>query len=1194
MSIKQYFETQNMKFFNKELQEVSGRDFESFDYLEEVAENREKFIPNIDFSDPANFARYGSAEEYYNQSIIRIKDLYPYDGSRSEKLDFKNKSTYLDSYIFDHLYPRTNGHIILSAEGWGTNTAGTSEAGANYGIPDTPEYIFIKGGPNSGPLNTYDGGNVYNTASYRGTNLALDLSTSGFCTEFWLKKSGSISSALTKNEVITEYWNNDATTTSKGLVRLSLFDWSTSVSSSYALRLDVHSGSASTFFRLGNNNLRNQIKEGSWNHIAVSYNNQTASLYVNGDLQSSDSRSTTLGDIKGTINATIGGALSGSAGAGKLSGSLDEFRHWKTSRNGEEIKRNYFKQVYGGTNTDDANTKLGVYYKFNEGITGVNATDSIVLDYSGRISNGEWTGYNTSARATTSAMVESSASAREFKDPILYDYHPDYTSLLTTVESLTKKHDLTNPSSLYNSFPDYIIEQDYENGSEFKKIIQVISSYFDTLHNQIEFLNKIKNIEYLSGSSTADQEPIIFGKRLLEEKGLFVPDLFIESSVLEDLSNTDGEREYELELFKTKNLIYKNIYNNLVQIYKSKGTEKTIRNFLRCLGVDESLVRLNIYPNNFTFDLKDRRKVFNRSKKFIDFSKKENKQAVIYNFSTGSSIPGYVSASAVDVPITMECEAIFPKIDHSTGFFASSTIHSASIFGFTGINPTVTNPSIDTTEPSAANNNSGRVYAVKITATEDQLSTKFVLESDAGNLPDLQSPIFEEVYDNAKWILGVKYYTNKSISGSFNLNETSNEGIVEFSGFNSIGDQVINEFSVTGTMNSVTDYTGSKRFYVGATRTNVTGTILKETDCKIGSLRVYYDYVSNEDLKRHSFDSKTYGTEGKYKEKLNLLSDNLNSAEIDNAHNLVQNWIFDLVSSSDSNGQFDILDASSGSVASASMPAQYAGLYTLHGAKGNFFESSASDVKTIEFMNDYQLSLPEVLNSDDMVQILERDVDKFLKDQDFTEYNIMIEKSMQAAISDEMLQMFSTITDFSNLIGEYVNRYRMNYKKLDNLRQFFFEKVDNIPKVEKFIDFYKWLDTSITSVALQLLPVSSKLNLDHFTIIESHILERNKYYNKFPIIKDLNKYSTSPPTAAVTKGFESAYQWSQKRLRDQARYRDGIPWDNSQSIQDQINDPDRDSSLLNKKQLALKNRPASERSMLGDLIVVDIPKNSTI
>ena len=44
------------------------------------------FPPNsrvIDFSDPANFARYGSAEEYYNQSIIRIKDLYPYDGSRS-------------------------------------------------------------------------------------------------------------------------------------------------------------------------------------------------------------------------------------------------------------------------------------------------------------------------------------------------------------------------------------------------------------------------------------------------------------------------------------------------------------------------------------------------------------------------------------------------------------------------------------------------------------------------------------------------------------------------------------------------------------------------------------------------------------------------------------------------------------------------------------------------------------------------------------------------------------------------------------------------------------------------------------------------------------------------------------------------------------------------------------------------------
>ena len=40
---------------------------------------------HIDFSDPANFAHYGSAEEYFKNSIERVYKTYPYDGSLYEK-----------------------------------------------------------------------------------------------------------------------------------------------------------------------------------------------------------------------------------------------------------------------------------------------------------------------------------------------------------------------------------------------------------------------------------------------------------------------------------------------------------------------------------------------------------------------------------------------------------------------------------------------------------------------------------------------------------------------------------------------------------------------------------------------------------------------------------------------------------------------------------------------------------------------------------------------------------------------------------------------------------------------------------------------------------------------------------------------------------------------------------------------------
>ena len=54
-----------------------------------------------------------------------------------------------------------------------------------------------------------------------------------------------------------------------------------------------------------------------------------------------------------------------------------------------------------------------------------------------------------------------------------------------------------------------------------------------------------------------------------------------------------------------KNLIYLNIYNNLIGIYKSKGTEKSFRNLIRCFGIDDELVKIRLYTNNQKFEFKE-------------------------------------------------------------------------------------------------------------------------------------------------------------------------------------------------------------------------------------------------------------------------------------------------------------------------------------------------------------------------------------------------------------------------------------------------------------------------------------------------------------------------------------------------------------------------------------------------------------
>ena len=62
------------------LQELSGT-AESSRNIRANLKNKKRFVPPVDYSDPKNFAKFGSAEEYYTQSIKRIYRTYPYDGS---------------------------------------------------------------------------------------------------------------------------------------------------------------------------------------------------------------------------------------------------------------------------------------------------------------------------------------------------------------------------------------------------------------------------------------------------------------------------------------------------------------------------------------------------------------------------------------------------------------------------------------------------------------------------------------------------------------------------------------------------------------------------------------------------------------------------------------------------------------------------------------------------------------------------------------------------------------------------------------------------------------------------------------------------------------------------------------------------------------------------------------------------------
>ena len=90
--------------FNKTITSASLDDLaaqaESHDYIAAWRKDKDRFVPAVDFSKVENFARFGSAEQYYDDAIKRIYATYPYDGSLFERQRWHLSSSYFDNYIF--------------------------------------------------------------------------------------------------------------------------------------------------------------------------------------------------------------------------------------------------------------------------------------------------------------------------------------------------------------------------------------------------------------------------------------------------------------------------------------------------------------------------------------------------------------------------------------------------------------------------------------------------------------------------------------------------------------------------------------------------------------------------------------------------------------------------------------------------------------------------------------------------------------------------------------------------------------------------------------------------------------------------------------------------------------------------------------------------------------------------------------
>ena len=1374
MSTKDLFNKSN-KVLTKSQEEKIKKDLESPELTRDVVRTNNKFHSHIDFSNPENFSFYGSAQKYYEDSFNRVYQTYPYDGSLSEKEKWFYDSSELDLWILDNAYPKATGYVRLGTE----------------------QSIFVKGGPNNQP-GVIEGekeelskqypvkqgnSNIWDTSIYRNSNLYVDGSL-GNTVEFWAKAE---TPGLTTYPFVLG--NEDG----------QVIEVKIEATNDITVTLTDYSGAPTDF--TGNVVIADFLQN-TWNHYAFSLidssTNTLVEIYKNGVLMttvsvvgynlaelSQDSLYLNINGTMSAVNGTRSNTVDGLC--------IDEFRFWKKRRTGEEIGRYWHTHVNGGTNTDNKkyNTEnrkvdIGIYYKFNEGITGDMSIDSTVLDYSGRISNGEIVNYSKTVRSEDSAFDESGFfEVLEEKEPIVYSAHPDFVSTKETYMQEGLTYDYTNNSSIYHTMPSWIIEEDEEKGENVKELSQVISSYFDSAQIKIKELVNLKDVEYHTLEERTNK-PYSLIRRTLESAGMVVPDLFTEASAFEEILSRGEQEKFEEKLQDVKNTIYQNIYNNLSYIYKSKGTEKAFRNLIRCFGIDDELIKINLYSDGADYILEDTRRTTAIKKKFIDFNNADREEALVYtkedptNTDSISYIKGVPYGMEPNLSFTFETEVIFPKrvsIDHP-GYDAPTNTEEHIAFLGKYFGTYTSNQIFD-------------LKAVKEDSDPLAENVKFVLTF---NGQTLETEYFKSVYENSKWNVAVRLVPKKRLSSVVSGGSTT-DFTAELYCVRMLADIVEDEEWVVATVSEADarDILSIDKFVsIGALHSSgnpEVNSLNNDTRVKISSTLFWYDDVSNEEIRAHASDASNFGrlypSEEAYMFDDEFNTDTSSAIQVPRRDTLALHWDFSEISTTDTSGEFVVDDLSeslekvetpvsqnsiqftgansetidipdsdnlsftdgagtdnpfsisswikvgdittdSGVIMSrrnlvgigiadgewiighnngglyvilyadplqngvgafstvnriffqdnvtkltsatwhlitvtydgtqntsglkvykdgvqittgSTTKNQYSGmanfnivttiggtdspvtntfedniadtavfdkdlssaelieLYnggivkdlkefsaysniiswwkmgddldttgasgikdyvgtnngTLNGpsiqvaptlssdvrvttgrfgwftalvgyevtGRGKHFIADDKQVVNREYIYSAKHRVPEVINSEDLVEIRTQDDLTFTKEAQVVTHFFAAEKSMYQVVSDDMINLFATIVEFNNLIGQPVNRYRLQYKALEKFRARYFEKVNNVPSLEKYIELYKWIDSSIGMMIQQLIPVSSNFSADLRNMVESHVLERNKYWTKFPTLE----MAGEPPLGIVRSINELTYNW---------------------------------------------------------------------
>lgn len=1079
---------------------------------------------NVDWSKFENHTFFMSAEAKVNLAFEQIINGFPFDGNREEVENFFSELTGFDKWVFDR-FPKFHGQLHFS----GTQLSETSPLLGTYiEVKDIPGSVFPSLSPFASAKKSILNPNYNDSLSIEMQLKIPEIQTSG-------------------TQVVLQKINPDD---NHGFsIRLK----PTSSTSIVETSFEVFSGSS-------NMSVSANIEKGKFNHLCFildrSNNLHNLKLYNQESLISQSDDEVTIGQLNiNYCDLLIGSGSSYNVGSTTvtpqqtLSGSMDELRIFHSVRNVQQQKSYAKKSIYS---TPD----LKLYYKFNEPPPPLSPiiddlVNSIVLDSSGNALHAYVSNFTGSLRQNSfDDQTSNLVYEKDSLSPVLFPAYNDVVSLNVELLTSASSYDKENPNLITRLIPQhYLVEGSFEQGLTEENIplyggqgipgqgqlnnVQVMlsllyiwSKFFDEIKLYLDAFSSLKTVDYDLNQSV----PNNFLFDIAQHYGFFLPPFFTTSNIEQYVSaeNIDPltKGNEKLSLQSVQNELLRRILINLPAVIRSKGTQHSIKSFLRALGIEpEASMRFREYGG--------------ATYKNISNAREQKSDIVgLINFSTGSIIKSnYLSGSRIEIGYPYPEGSFVNKFQHAPhgisnslndGLFTSGSWTFECSYKYN----TQSVPLNSMTQSLArlcvtgsGIQNPGLV--ANLIAYYDKISPKltlFLRPGNDSNAPLLSMPLTlprDAVFNGDIWNISFGCQRNDSIgsivSSSYFLraglqNEddvsyliSTSSYFYELTGSSSpLNNNVFRSLDLT----HLTNVSGSF-ISLGTNQTIAAGT----TDS--------YRFLNNttkvvDNGARHTiFDGRML--------KLRFWSKSFEEKEwIEHVRNYQSLGVYDPLKNYNYektlSGSFERLRLDS-LIKQENKRADNNGNITFNDFSENNIHLFGSG-----FPNDRNVITPEIIRYTHLSPYFDESItnDKIrvrgYKDETLIERNVWSQKSpvyeiyrsespiddsrfsidfsLVDALNKDIVNIFSTFDSLQNYIGNPELMFSPDYPDLEKLRNVYFNRIKDKLNFKAFFEFYNWFDSSISTFIEQLIPRKTVFKGTNF-LIESHMLERSKLEYKF-------------------------------------------------------------------------------------------------